>query len=296
MSVRSPPTRKFDPAGILSRLVDLGPPSEIRGQAPSLAADALNFDRVVLSSIRSGLLTPEALHDGTDTPGQLLASLRERPARLSYPLIEGEIMRQRRARIVRVDAKDAGRLCAFGDLLGWNEYAAAPVMVEGQVIGFAHGDRRASGGPLEDADAVALGSFAICFGIVYERGVLRHRLRIQHQEMRQMASWATARTSELGDRQVTLDDDGVPAETGTIATGAAGGDTGLRDLLTRRELEVLKLMVRGQTNAAIARDLVLSEGTVKFHVKNILRKLHAANRAEATSRYMRLTLNRAASA
>jgi DNA-binding NarL/FixJ family response regulator len=33
-------------------------------------------------------------------------------------------------------------------------------------------------------------------------------------------------------------------------------------------------------------------GTVKFHVKNILRKLHASNRAEATSRYLRLTLNR----
>ncbi len=29
---------------------------------------------------------------------------------------------------------------------------------------------------------------------------------------------------------------------------------------------------------------------MKFHVKNILRKLHAANRAEATSRYLRLTL------
>jgi DNA-binding NarL/FixJ family response regulator len=68
--------------------------------------------------------------------------------------------------------------------------------------------------------------------------------------------------------------------------------TGLRDLLTRREIDVLELMVRGDTNAAIARDLVLSVGTVKFHVKNILRKLNAANRAEATSRYLRMTLKR----
>jgi DNA-binding NarL/FixJ family response regulator len=50
-------------------------------------------------------------------------------------------------------------------------------------------------------------------------------------------------------------------------------------------------MVHGETNAAIARHLVVSEGTVKFHVKNILRKMHAANRAEATSRYLRMTLN-----
>jgi len=46
------------------------------------------------------------------------------------------------------------------------------------------------------------------------------------------------------------------------------------------------------TNAEIARELVLSEGTVKFHVKNILRMMRAANRAEATSQYLRLTLNR----
>ena len=68
------------------------------------------------------------------------------------------------------------------------------------------------------------------------------------------------------------------------------GDPRLRDLLTRREVDVLEHMVRGETNADIARALVVSEGTIKFHVKNILRKLHASNRAEATSRYLRLSL------
>ena len=72
------------------------------------------------------------------------------------------------------------------------------------------------------------------------------------------------------------------------ATNAAA----LRDLMTRREVEVLELMVRGETNGAIARALVVTEGTIKFHVRNILRKLHAANRAEATSRYLRLTIPR----
>jgi LuxR family transcriptional regulator, regulator of acetate metabolism len=59
--------------------------------------------------------------------------------------------------------------------------------------------------------------------------------------------------------------------------------------LTRRELDVLRLMARGRTNSAVAAELVISEGTVKFHVNNILRKLHAGNRAEAASRYLRLT-------
>ena len=48
-------------------------------------------------------------------------------------------------------------------------------------------------------------------------------------------------------------------------------------------------MARGDSNKAIATELVVSEGTVKFHVKNILRKLRAANRVEAASRYMQLT-------
>jgi DNA-binding NarL/FixJ family response regulator len=57
-----------------------------------------------------------------------------------------------------------------------------------------------------------------------------------------------------------------------------------RDVLTRREVEVLELMAQGRTNAAIATQLVISEGTVKQHVKHVLRKLRAENRAEAVSR------------
>jgi DNA-binding CsgD family transcriptional regulator len=286
------PIPSLDLSNVLARLLDLGPPSEIRANGPTVAAAALDFDRVVLSSIRSGLLTAEAVHDGTSKRERLLAELREAPVRLEYPLVEGEIMRQRRPRIVRVESDAARRLCAFVGVLGWTEYVAAPVLLDGQVIGFLHADRQGSHRVVEDRDASALGSFAVCFGIVYERAVLRHRLRVQHQEMRRMASWADARTSELGERSVTLDEDAGGAGTEIVGAGVETRESGLRDLLTRRELEVLKLMVRGETNAGIARELVVSEGTVKFHVKNVLRKLHAANRAEATSRYLRLTLNR----
>ena len=59
-------------------------------------------------------------------------------------------------------------------------------------------------------------------------------------------------------------------------------------LLTWRELDVLRLVADGETNRAIADALVISDGTVKFHVNSILRKLHVANRAEAVSRYLRL--------
>jgi DNA-binding NarL/FixJ family response regulator len=59
------------------------------------------------------------------------------------------------------------------------------------------------------------------------------------------------------------------------------------DALTPRELDVLRLLARGNTNLAIARALVVREGTVKYHVKNILRKLGATSRADAVARYVR---------
>lgn len=52
--------------------------------------------------------------------------------------------------------------------------------------------------------------------------------------------------------------------------------------LTEREVEVLKLLARGLTNQEIAERLHLTEGTVGSHVRNILAKLHLANRTQAT--------------
>lgn len=51
--------------------------------------------------------------------------------------------------------------------------------------------------------------------------------------------------------------------------------------LSAREKEILSLMSEGLKNAAIASKVNISEATVRFHVSNILRKLGAANRAQA---------------
>jgi two-component system, NarL family, response regulator LiaR len=51
--------------------------------------------------------------------------------------------------------------------------------------------------------------------------------------------------------------------------------------LTEREVEILTLIARGLTNQRIAEDLVISVGTVKGHVSNILSKLHLADRTQA---------------
>jgi two-component system, NarL family, response regulator LiaR len=56
-----------------------------------------------------------------------------------------------------------------------------------------------------------------------------------------------------------------------------------QDALTRRELEVLKWMVDGSSNAEIAERLFVSRSTVKYYVSSILSKLGASSRTEAVS-------------
>ena len=53
------------------------------------------------------------------------------------------------------------------------------------------------------------------------------------------------------------------------------------DPLTKREVEVLKLVAQGLTNQKIAEKLVIRESTVASHISNILEKLHLANRTQA---------------
>jgi DNA-binding NarL/FixJ family response regulator len=65
-----------------------------------------------------------------------------------------------------------------------------------------------------------------------------------------------------------------PAPARVPVDGSAG--------LTRRELEILRLVADGHSNAQLARMLWVTEQTVKFHLSNIYRKLDVANRTEAS--------------
>ena len=59
------------------------------------------------------------------------------------------------------------------------------------------------------------------------------------------------------------------------------------DRLTERELDVLGGVTRGLRNKEIAAQLGISENTVKYHLRNILEKLHAGSRAELAARAVR---------
>jgi DNA-binding NarL/FixJ family response regulator len=62
----------------------------------------------------------------------------------------------------------------------------------------------------------------------------------------------------------------------------AGQPTAANELgLTAREVGIVQALARGLSNQAIGKELFVAEQTVKFHLTNIYRKLHAANRTEA---------------
>ncbi len=65
------------------------------------------------------------------------------------------------------------------------------------------------------------------------------------------------------------------------AQGIAPPDTSIGDDLSAREREVLSLLARGLTNAEIAKQLYLSEGTVRNYVSSILAKLDVSDRTQA---------------
>ncbi len=63
------------------------------------------------------------------------------------------------------------------------------------------------------------------------------------------------------------------------------GDSGIGELLSTRELEVLRLLADGMTDREIGEALAISPRTVESHVSSVLRKLAVKNRAEAAQRY-----------
>jgi DNA-binding NarL/FixJ family response regulator len=67
-------------------------------------------------------------------------------------------------------------------------------------------------------------------------------------------------------------------------------DAGLMEELTRREIEVLRMMAEGLGNKEIAARLAISDHTVKFHISSILAKLGASTRTEAVTTGIRMGL------
>jgi DNA-binding CsgD family transcriptional regulator len=167
-------------------------------------------------------------------------------------------------------------------------YVAAPVIPAGRVVGFLHADYYPTGRVVDRVDRDILWAFAEGFGHIYERTVLRERLNSQRDHVRETLRAAETIMDKLARGELELARNEAERSMASSATAltVAGERSAIDELLTPREREVLSLIVVGQSNSAIAARLVISEGTVKSHVKQILRKIGAVNRSEAIARYL----------
>ena len=82
----------------------------------------------------------------------------------------------------------------------------------------------------------------------------------------------------------------APALANAIAAPSHTVPEPAQGVLTRRELEVLRLVAEGHSNKEVAFELDISDHTVKFHVNSILTKLGARSRTEAATTAARLGL------
>ncbi len=267
------------------RVGDMANPGSLLARAASELGSSSDFHRVLLSEVDGGRLRPLALWSRADPGGveATLAQLRDRPISLEYPLLEYEVARDRRPRLVDVAGAGARTPRSLADGLGWTSYGVAALSAGADTIGLLHADHGDPQRALDAVDLEVVATYADGLSGAFERAVLRHTLTLHRAELASGAQWMSGRVERLGDLA------GGVAAGGSRGAPSFSGEARLLHALTPRELEVLRLLARGLTNQAIANALVVREGTVKYHVKNILRKLGATSRADAVSRFVRAT-------
>lgn len=285
-------SRFADVQAAFARLRGVGTVAQIMERGPAELCRC-GFDRAILSRVQDSVWYVETCHiDGDpEWAKEVVRTGRESTQHLDHMLLESEMMR-RRAPVLVSDAQRDPR--THGSVVAAalsRSYVAAPIMPEARVIGFLHADCYQSRRDVDEDDCSVLWLFAEGFGYAFQRTVLLERMRALRDDVQQMTRSISSVAEDICGAETQL----APVDRGTATNCSVHGgafiepQSRIESLLSRREIEVLQLMAMGQTNGEIATHLTISEGTVKSHVKHILRKTRAANRAEAVFRFMRIS-------
>ncbi|WP_431233049.1 LuxR C-terminal-related transcriptional regulator [Mycolicibacterium psychrotolerans] len=268
--------RLADCAAGLSRLRGLPSTTSLVENACEELVLRCGFHRAVLSKVESRSWKPLILHDrGDSTEASWFSEWINQRVPLSATAPEAEMLSRRRPSLV-YDTANAPVYRPLIVAAGQSRsYVVAPLVLGDDVIGFLHTDHHPLPRRVDEADRDVLWAFADGFSHIYERATLVERLRTQRDSVRELFFGAVDKIDQLCES-------GAESARGYEDTSAESGCGATRPVeLTDREAEVLDLMVTGATNQAIADQLVITEGTVKSHVKHILRKYGAVNRAQA---------------
>ena len=253
----------------MTRLSGLDSVARLVSAAPREACRAVGFERAMLSHIRGDRISFASVSFEADPvmAGDFARLARAVRPRLDRCAPEHEAVVRQMPVLVRDAQTATGVFRPLAHVARTDSYVVAPIVRDGHTIGLLHADQFGARRELDELDRELLWTFATGVGWAMDdiaARVVRH---------------ARAATDPMGDvdeplGDILLGDPHLAAAPGPLAN------------LTAREREVLQLLAAGASNAAIGEALVISQATVKSHVRNILRKLGATNRTEAVSVYL----------
>lgn len=228
-------------------------------------AATLGFDRVLFSTVASGSWRPRSAfnRDDSDWASRYLT---ERAAAYRIPSAAAK------RHTVRVDAATMleHQQREFGYAL-WKRsksknFWMIPLIHSHRVVGMIHADCHLSDRLPTQTEIAALQDFC------RQVAPLVAQMTIEGTTVTSFPRGLAERESTSDSQRLHVVDPGGPSS---------------RSTLSLREIEVVTLMAEGLTNLQIGRRLTITEGTVKSHVKRILKKTGSANRAEAVAYWLK---------
>jgi LuxR family transcriptional regulator, regulator of acetate metabolism len=254
----------------ISRLSSMDSVARLVSAAPREACRAVGFERAMLSHIRGDRVSFASVSFEADP---IMAADFARLARAVRPRLdrcapEHEAVVRQMPVLVRDAQTAAGLFRPLTHVARTSAYVVAPIVRDGHTVALLHADFFGAARELDELDRELLWTFATGVGWAMD-DIAGRSLRRGHGG------------DDAGEESLLAD-----VRLGGELEGVSTGAPGRLATLTARELEVLHLMADGASNAAIGEALVISQATVKSHVRHILRKLGAANRTEAVSVFL----------
>jgi LuxR family transcriptional regulator, regulator of acetate metabolism len=254
----------------INRLSGLDSIARLVAAAPREVCRAVGFERAMLSHIRGDRISFASVSFDADP---IMAADFARLARAVRPRLdrcapEHEAVVRQMPVLVSDAHTTPGLFRPLTHVARTDAYVVAPIVRDGHAVGLLHADQFGGARRLHELDRELLWTFAAGVGwVMADIGRRSHRA-------------VAAPNTEAAAVEEAFPELSLPT-----VTAAALGPTRV-GTLTAREVDVLQLMAEGASNAAIGEALVISQATVKSHVRHILRKLRAANRTEAVSLYL----------
>ncbi|KQY50859.1 MULTISPECIES: LuxR C-terminal-related transcriptional regulator [unclassified Nocardioides] len=272
----------------LRRMRTAGSVEALTAQVPR-EVSALGFRRVLFSWVDQARWVPVSTYtaSGPEEARAIMAA-GDAPYWHTRDLLEAAMIRHRRSMLVR-DALDNPHVhLDIQAVMHSTSYVAAPLIRGSKVVGFVHADQSVEGAELDGFDRDLISMFVEGLGLAFERVAMREELDSVRSRLGRQASALSDLVAQIGDIDATEPrTSAVEEPRGEVAFPASSESVPLRlgEGLTRREAQVYALLGDGVSNAEIADRLYIAEGTVKTHVKHVLRKVSAENRAHAGALY-----------